>query len=56
MSGSWYQLIGIRDEARASREADKQRELLACPNDGEPYSIGIDGERFCRFDGYRPRR
>lgn len=49
---SWEQLLAIVQTDREEREAVVE---VACPNDGEPYRTGPDGELYCRFDGYRPR-
>jgi hypothetical protein len=27
---------------------------VACPNDGEPLSINVNGVVFCRYDNWRP--
>jgi hypothetical protein len=52
--GSWYGLLDIlRDGAQLYRE-DREREPVACPNDGEPLDTGPDGQQFCPFDGWRP--
>ena len=48
---SWEQLISIAQADRDERAAWVE---VACPNDGEPYQTGPDGELFCPFDGYRP--
>ena len=47
MSG-WEQLAALMAE-RAPTVPE-----VACPNDGEPYTVGPDGRLFCRFDGHRP--
>jgi hypothetical protein len=52
--GSWYTLIALNDEARQYVAEAPEFARLACPNDGEPYSTGPDGQLFCRYDGYRP--
>lgn len=49
---SWEQLLQIRELDRAERAMPR---VESCPNDGEPYKIGPDGEPFCPADGYRPR-
>lgn len=50
----WWGLLAILRESAAEQIADQERILLACPNDGEPYVMGPDGQLFCRFDGHRP--
>lgn len=48
----WAQLSSIKKAA--AQDAAINQLLLACPNDGEPLSIGKHGERFCRYDGWMP--
>jgi Domain of unknown function (DUF4082) len=48
----WGGLRGIRQAA--AQDAAVNQLLLSCPNDGEPLSIGADGTRFCRYDGWMP--
>lgn len=50
-SGGWYGLAAIVDEAR---QVAAQPQPASCPNDGEPYVTGPDGQLFCPFDGYQP--
>lgn len=50
---SWEQLLSIVQEATAQRQAEATTPPVACPNDGEPLSIGPHGELFCTFDGWR---
>jgi hypothetical protein len=52
--GSWYALISITDEARQYALQSRELALMACPNDGEPYRTGPDGQLFCPYDGYKP--
>lgn len=52
--GSWYEMLSIVREAIGYVQVEPEMRLLACPNDGEPYSQGPDGMLFCRNDGYRP--
>lgn len=52
--GSWYSLLSILQEGRTSARQDAQRQMLACPNDGEPYRTGPHGVRFCPYCGYQP--
>ncbi len=52
--GNWYALVSIVDEAMAYAAIEPKMRLLACPNDGEPYTQGPDGALFCTYDGYRP--
>lgn len=51
---SFDQLLSIVKDAQRIREEDAAEVPSACPNDGEPYSTGSDGQLYCRFDGYRP--
>jgi hypothetical protein len=51
-SAGWYGLAALVTEARQLRA---QPQPASCPNDGEPYTTGPDGQPFCRFDGYQPR-
>lgn len=53
-TGNWYGLVSIVREGLGYVQVEPQMRLLACPNDGEPYSQGPDGMLFCRYDGYRP--
>lgn len=50
--GGWYTLLSILKES-LDEQATRPRGA-SCPHDGEPYTLGADGELFCRFDGYRP--
>ncbi len=52
VSQDWGRLRGIKQAAIA--DAAVNQLLLACPNDGEPLSVGAHGERFCKFDGWMP--
>lgn len=46
---------GLRSiQHAAAMDAPINQLLLACPNDGEPLSIGADGQRFCKWDGWMP--
>lgn len=47
---SWYGLLALLQAIRL----EPQPPELGCPNDGEPYRTGPDGELYCPFDGYRP--
>lgn len=49
-TGSWYQLLNIL------KEPLEQPRFESCPNDGEPFRTGPNGELFCPFDGYQPGR
>lgn len=53
-TGNWYQLLSIVREGMGYVQIEPQIRLMACPNDGEPYSQGPDGALFCRYDGFRP--
>lgn len=50
----WGGLQGVINSTKADASEDRGRLLLACPNDGEPFSTSVDGIRYCRFDGFRP--
>jgi hypothetical protein len=50
---SWEQLRDIRREAAADAAAERARPPAACPNDGEPLTMGPGGVRFCKFDGWQ---
>jgi len=55
--GSWWQLLGILDQARVMRRQDATIGFgghLSCPNDGEPLSVAAGGVVYCRFDGWMP--
>lgn len=52
--GSWYELIALTAEARQLKAEGPGLERRACPNDGEPYRTGPDGQLFCPYDGHRP--
>lgn len=52
ISQDWGRLRGIKQAAAA--DAARNQLLLACPNDGEPLSLGAHGERFCKYDGWMP--
>lgn len=46
---------GLRSvQHAAAMDAPINQLLLACPNDGEPLSIGHDGTRYCKWDGWMP--
>ena len=45
---SWEQLLAIIKEPVEQPPED------SCPNDGQPYLTGPDGQRYCPFDGHRP--
>jgi hypothetical protein len=51
---SWEQLLSIQREAAQVERDQRERDPVACPNDGEPLSLGPDGKLFCRYDGRRP--
>lgn len=53
-SADWGGLKGVINSTKADASEDRGRLLLACPNDGEPFSTSVDGIRYCRFDGFRP--
>ena len=46
-------MIDIGKEAAQIKHDEEQRGPVACPEDGEPLSIGPDGEKYCPFCGYR---
>lgn len=50
--GSWWALKGILDEARVIRADYLARQPVACPNDGEPLRVSIDGIVYCPYDNY----
>lgn len=52
--GSWYGLLDILREGAQLYRAERERDPVACPNDGEPLESGLDGQKFCPFDGWRP--
>lgn len=52
--GSWYGLLSILREGAELYRQERERDPVACPNDGEPLQQGPDGELFCSFDGWRP--
>lgn len=51
---SWYQLIAIRQDAQDPSFQGRDIERFVCPNDGEPYTQGPNGDWRCRFDGHEP--
>jgi hypothetical protein len=51
--GSWWGLVSIVHEAREMFREDRERDPVACPNDGEPLERGPDGRLHCAYDGYR---
>ena len=51
MSG-WQVLIDVLHDF--GDPVYRQDTHFSCPRDGEPLTIGPDGEPHCRFDGYRP--
>ncbi|GAB3156236.1 hypothetical protein GCM10027258_62360 [Amycolatopsis stemonae] len=52
-TGSWYGLLDIYREAAQLAADERERPRLACPHDGEPLVEGLDGDLFCRFDGWK---
>lgn len=50
--GGWWQLKGLLDAARVIRRDEQARQPVACPNDGEPLRVSIDGIVYCPFDNY----
>ena len=52
--GSWYGLLDILREGAQLYREERERDPVACPNDGEPLKSGPDGELFCPSDGWRP--
>lgn len=48
----WEQLSDIAREAAQLAEEERRRLPVACPNDGEPLSIGPGGVLFCVYDGW----
>jgi hypothetical protein len=52
-TGSWYNLLGILQEAAAEARYQQQRTPSACPNDGEPLRSDGHGGLYCPFDGWR---
>jgi hypothetical protein len=49
---SWWTLLTIVQQYKDPTY--RQPRMLSCPNDGEPFRQGPNGEWFCKFDGYRP--
>lgn len=49
---AWQQLADIYRECAQYRRDEQQRVPLSCPNDGEPLTVGPDGTRFCKADGW----
>lgn len=52
-TGSWWGLAAVYAEADQLAQQWRDNPLPSCPNDGEPLTIGPDGVRFCRYDGWR---
>lgn len=52
--GGWWTLLAITQEFRDIAAQEAARQPVACPNDGEPYRTGPNGELYCPFDGHRP--
>lgn len=52
-TGSWWGLHNIYKQAAELQTQWRTNPLPACPNDGEPLTLGPDGVRFCRYDGWR---
>jgi hypothetical protein len=50
--GSWWTLLSIVQQYKDP--SYRQPRMLSCPNDGEPFRQGPNGEWYCKFDGYRP--
>ena len=59
VTGGWWQLHSIIEEAKREREFWDSQPPMACPRDGEPLRIappsdsGDSVELFCQFDGFR---
>lgn len=49
----WWGLASIWLEGQQTRQELETRGPWACPNDGEPLVSGVNGVRFCRFDGWK---
>ncbi|GGQ83804.1 hypothetical protein [Streptomyces flaveolus] len=51
---AWEQLLDIVREAVDLAREERDRDPVACPNDGEPLEAGPDGDLYCPWDGWRP--
>lgn len=51
-AGGWYSLLSIYRDSIAEAAYYRDARPTACPNDGEPLSVGPRGELHCRYDGY----
>ena len=49
---SWYSLINVLRENAQDLLSEQNRPPLACPNDGEPLSNALEGNRHCAYDGW----
>ena len=58
VTGGWWQLQAIIDDARQEREFYDSAQPMACPRDGEPFrnaptaDSGSDVELYCKFCGF----
>ena len=52
VQSGWYGLLSISDNVRQNSADEARRQPEACPNDGEPLSVGPDGRLFCVYDGW----
>lgn len=50
---SWQQLLDIGKENKAERQRQLTARPVACPDDGEPLSMGPGAALFCRYCGWR---
>lgn len=51
---SWQQLLSVYEQQRQAVRDEPALRQQACPNDGEPYRVGPQGQLYCPFDGYEP--
>lgn len=49
--GSWYGLLGVRQEGLQLRNKELEIPPQACLNCGEPLRVGPKGQLYCPFDG-----
>lgn len=47
---SWQQMLSVIEQT-AIEEQHRNRRIIACPNDGEPLTLGPNHSLFCKFDG-----
>lgn len=50
---SWEQLISISKQNAQEVQSWHSQRRVACPNDGEPLSVGPDGQLFCPCGDWR---